>query len=148
MSWVMFCEIFPHVLTYRFPINEKSIFFNPVLNPIKLHFHCLVPFLSNFSSDDAFGRVVVCFYWVLWLGKPISWCVTLRGTIVCPLWNSPLTYALAADATTCLRILHSVWIWRLFWIGWYWAEVIVPPSVAGMMHHCQNEVSHHYLFTG
>ena len=42
--------------------------------------------------------------------KPSSWSVILRGTTVCPFWNSPLTSALAADATTCLRILHSVWI--------------------------------------
>ena len=44
-----------------------------------------------------------------WL-KPSSWSVILRGTVVCPLWNSPPTSASAADATTCLRILHSVWI--------------------------------------
>ena len=42
--------------------------------------------------------------------KPSSWSVILRGTTVCPLWNSPPTSASAADATTCLRILHSVWI--------------------------------------
>ena len=42
--------------------------------------------------------------------KPSSWSVILRGTAVCPLWNSPMTSALAADATTCLRILHSMWI--------------------------------------
>ena len=42
--------------------------------------------------------------------KPISWSVIFRGTAVCPLWNSPLTSASTADATTCLRILHSVWI--------------------------------------
>ena len=44
------------------------------------------------------------------MGKPSSWNVILSGTAVCPLWNSPPTSALAADATTCLRILHSVWI--------------------------------------
>ena len=42
--------------------------------------------------------------------KPSSWSVILRGTAACPLWNSPPTSALDADATTCLRILHSVWI--------------------------------------
>ena len=42
--------------------------------------------------------------------KPSSWSVILRGTTVCPLWNSPPTSASAADATTCLRILHSMWI--------------------------------------
>ena len=44
-----------------------------------------------------------------WL-KLISWSVILRGATVCPLWNSPPTYASATDATTCLRIVHSVWI--------------------------------------
>ena len=42
--------------------------------------------------------------------KPSSWSVILRGTSVCPLWNSPPTYDSAADATTCLSIIHSVWI--------------------------------------
>ena len=42
--------------------------------------------------------------------KVSSWSVILWGTAVCPLWNSPPTSDLAADATTCLRILHSVWI--------------------------------------
>ena len=42
--------------------------------------------------------------------KPSSLSAILGGTDVCPLWNSPPTSASAADATTCLRILHSVWI--------------------------------------
>ena len=42
--------------------------------------------------------------------KPISWSAILRGTAVCPFCNSPPTSASAADATTFLRILHSVWI--------------------------------------
>ena len=42
--------------------------------------------------------------------KPSSWSVIIRGTAVDPLWKSPPTSALAADATTCLSILHSVWI--------------------------------------
>ena len=42
--------------------------------------------------------------------KPISWSVILSGTDVCPFWNSPPTSASAAYATTCLRILHYVWI--------------------------------------
>ena len=42
--------------------------------------------------------------------KPSSWSLILRGAAVCPLWNSPPTSASAADATTCLRILNSVWI--------------------------------------
>ena len=39
-----------------------------------------------------------------------SWSVMPRGTAVCPLWNSPLTSASAADATKSLRILHFIWI--------------------------------------
>ena len=42
--------------------------------------------------------------------KPSSWIVIRRGTDVYQFWSSPPTSALAADATTCLRILHSVWI--------------------------------------
>ena len=42
--------------------------------------------------------------------KPSSWGVILRGAAVCPLWNIPPTSASAADATTCLRFLHSLWI--------------------------------------
>ena len=42
--------------------------------------------------------------------KLSSWSVILRGTAVCPLWKSPPTSALAADATKCLGILHSMWI--------------------------------------
>ena len=68
MWWVMFCEIIPHILASRFPINEKVFFFNPVLYPIKSHVHYLRPLLSNFSGDDAFGRGVVCFYWGLVVG--------------------------------------------------------------------------------
>ena len=42
--------------------------------------------------------------------KPSSLSVILRVTTVFPLWKSPPTSDSAADATTCLRILHSVWI--------------------------------------
>ena len=42
--------------------------------------------------------------------KLSSWSVIHRGADVCPLWNSPPTSASATDATTCLRILYSVWI--------------------------------------
>ena len=42
--------------------------------------------------------------------KPSSWSVIRRGTAVCPLCNSPPTSASAVDASTCLRILYSVWI--------------------------------------
>ena len=40
--------------------------------------------------------------------KLCSWSVILRGTDVCSLWNSPLTYNLDADATTWFRIMHYV----------------------------------------
>ena len=42
--------------------------------------------------------------------KPSSWSVIIRGTAVCPLWNSPPASASATDATICLRILYSMWI--------------------------------------
>ena len=42
--------------------------------------------------------------------KPSSWSVILRGANICPLCYSPPTSASAADATTCLRIMHSVLI--------------------------------------
>ena len=42
--------------------------------------------------------------------KPSSWSVIIRGTTVCPLWNIPPTSSSDSDATTCLRILYSVWI--------------------------------------
>ena len=108
--WVMFCEITPHVLASWFPINEKVFFFNPVLHPIKLHVYCLGPFLSNCSGGNAFGRRVFFFIGVGGWGKPSSWCVMCRGTAACPLWNIPLTSTFAAYSTTCLSILHSVWI--------------------------------------
>ena len=42
--------------------------------------------------------------------KPILWGVICMRTAVCPFWNNTPTSSSAADATTCLRILHSVWI--------------------------------------
>ena len=42
--------------------------------------------------------------------KPISWSVIIRGTAVFALLNSPHTSVSAADATTGLRILYSVYI--------------------------------------
>ena len=43
-------------------------------------------------------------------GKPSSCSVMRRGKAVCPLWNIPPTSDSAVDATTCFRILYSVWI--------------------------------------
>ena len=42
--------------------------------------------------------------------KPSSWSLILGGASGFPLWNSPPTSSSAADATTCLRILHYLWI--------------------------------------
>ena len=58
--WVMFCEVIPHVLTYWFTMNEY-FFLNPTLHPIKSRVHCLGPFLSNCSSDNALVCRVICF---------------------------------------------------------------------------------------
>ena len=54
---------------YNDPINEKVFLFYPFLNPIKSHVHCLGPFLSNCSGDNAFGHGVVCFDWGWQFGK-------------------------------------------------------------------------------
>ena len=43
-------------------------------------------------------------------GKPSSWSIMRRGTAFFPLCNSPLTSDLTVDATTCFRIVHSIWI--------------------------------------
>ena len=107
----MFREIIPHVLASLFTINEKVFLFYPVLHPIKLHVHCLGPFLSNCSSEDAFGCRVFFKIGVGGWVKPSSWSVISRGNDVFPLWNTPTTFSLAANATTCLRIMHFVWIW-------------------------------------
>ena len=42
--------------------------------------------------------------------KPSPRSVILRGTSVSSLCSSPPTSDLAADATTCLRNMYSVWI--------------------------------------
>ena len=73
------------------------------------------------------------------------------GIDVLPLWNSPLISALDTDATTCLRILHSMWIGpfagggsfgkKLGRLGVRWGNSAlqcgcVPLAPIGMMHHC------------
>ena len=80
-----------------------------------------------------------------------------RGTDVCPLLSSPLNSALAADATTCLRILYPVWIGpfddgrRLdLFPGWLVVSQgnsslqcgCVPMAPIGIMNHCKCEVSY------
>ena len=110
MWWVMFCEIIPHVLTSWFPINEKVFLFYPVLHPIKSHVHCLGPFCLTVAVTMSSAAELSVFIGVGGRVKPSSWSVIIRGTAVCPLWNSPPTSASPADATTCLRNLHSVWI--------------------------------------
>ena len=63
--------------------------------------------------------------------KPSSWGVISRDNAVCILWNSPLTSALTADASICLKILHSVWIepfaggWRF---GYFYRSVGINQS--------------------
>ena len=43
-------------------------------------------------------------------GKSSSLILMRRDTVVCPFFKNPLTYDLAAETTTCLSILNSVWI--------------------------------------
>ena len=89
--------------------------------------------------------------------KPSSLSVMCRGTAVHPLWNSSPTSALSADAATCLRILHSVWIGHMLMAGGleiFLGRLVVrsgnsalqcvcmPVAMIGMMHHCQYEVSY------
>ena len=69
---------------------------------IALELFCLTVSVTMPSSAE-FSVFIGVGGWV----KPSSWSVILRGTAVCPLWNSPPYSALAADTTTCLRILHS-----------------------------------------
>ena len=64
MWWVMFREVIHHVLDSWFKINERVFLFYPVL-----HIHLFGPFLSNCSSENAFGRGVVCFDCCWLLGK-------------------------------------------------------------------------------
>ena len=92
--------------------NKRKILFvlpctssNKIACPLPWTFFCLtvavmMPSAAELSIFIGVGG---------WL-KLSSWTVILRGTSVCQLWNSPPTSALAADATTCLRILNSVWI--------------------------------------
>ena len=110
MCWVMFCEIIPHFLTSWFPLNERFFLFYPVLHTIKLHVHCLGNFCLTVAVTMPSAAELYVFIGVGGWVKPSSWSAILRSTDVCPLWNSPSTSALAADATTCLRILNSVWI--------------------------------------
>ena len=72
---------------------------------IALDLFCLTVAVMMLSAAELSVFIGVC-----GRVKSSSWSVILRGTAVCLLCNSPLTYASAADATTCLRILHSVWI--------------------------------------
>ena len=72
---------------------------------IDLEFFCLTVVVTMPLATDLSVLIGVG-GWV----KPSSWSVMHRGTAVCPLSNSPPNSALAAEATTCLRILHSLWI--------------------------------------
>ena len=98
------------LLKYWFSVYKEILFFNLVLHPIRFHIH----FLGNFSitvpviitSETDLSVFIGVDGW----GKPISLRVMRRGAAVCPLWKSPLNYDLAVEATTCLSIMHSVWI--------------------------------------
>ena len=72
---------------------------------IALDIFCITVALTIPAAVELIVFIGVCF-WV----KPISWSVMRRGAAFSRLWNSPQTSDLTADATTCFRILHSVWI--------------------------------------
>ena len=72
---------------------------------IALELFCLIVAVTMPSAAELYVFIGVG-GWV----KPISRSIIIRGTAVYPLWKSPPTSASAAYATTCLRILHSVWI--------------------------------------
>ena len=89
--------------------------------------------------------------------RPSSWSVICRGTAICPFLNSPPTSALVAETTTCLRIIHSVWIGPFAGggrFGEFSGRLVVssvnsdlqcgcvPLDMIGMMHHCQCELSY------
>ena len=105
MCWVMFRQLLPHFLSSWFPINEKSFLFYPVLHPIRSHVHCLEFFCLTVAVKMPPATEFSVFIGVSGWGKLSSW-----GTDVFPLCNSPPTSASDADATTCFRILHSVWV--------------------------------------
>ena len=110
MWWVMFHEIIPNVLVSCFPIKQKSFLFYPVIHPIKLQGHCLRDFFLTVAVTMPLAAELYVFIGVGGWVKTTSWSVICRGTNVCPLWNSLTAYASTKDATTCFRILHSVWI--------------------------------------
>ena len=91
--------------------KRKSLFVLPCPSSNKIT--CLLPWtffcLTVVVTMPSAAELSV-FIGVGGLVKPSSWSVILRGTAICPLWNSPPASALAAEATTYLRILHSVWI--------------------------------------
>ena len=72
---------------------------------IALDLSCLTVAVTMPLDAELYVLIGVC-GWV----KPSSWSVMRRGTPVFQLWNSPPTSASAVEATTCLRILHSVWV--------------------------------------
>ena len=108
--WVMFCEIFPHVLTSCFPIKEKYFCFHLSFIQynrvsIALDLFCLTVVVTMPSAAELSVFISVG-GWV----KPSSWSAIISGTAVFQLWTIPLTSDSAANASTCLRIVYSVWI--------------------------------------
>ena len=73
--------------------------------PIALELFCLTVAVKMPSAAELSVFIGVG-GWV----KPSSWSLICRGTAVFPLRNSSPTSASAVDATTCLRIMHYVWI--------------------------------------
>ena len=157
MWWVMICGVIPQAFTSWFTINKEVFLFYPVFHPIKLHIHCLGTFyltaVVTMPSDAELSVLIGVDGW----RKASSWSVIHRGTVVCPLWNSPPTFDLDADATKCFRILHLVFIgpfsggrrFRLFSgrlvassgnSALQWS--CMPMVLIGMMHRCQCEVSY------
>ena len=157
MWWVMFCEIIPHVWDSWFTINVKLFLLYPFLHPIKSHVHCLGYIFLIVAVTMTLAAELSVFIGVCGWVKPSSWSVMCRFTAVCPLWNSPPNYDLAADSTTCLRILHSLWIGTFSgggrfgaFLGWLVVSsgnsalqcACMPVALKGMMHRCQCEVSY------
>ena len=106
----MFREVIPHLLASWFPKKDKVFLFYPVLHPIKLYVHCLGTFCRTVAVTMPLAAELSVLIEVGDWVKLSLWSVMRRGAAVCPLWNSPLTSVLAADATTCFRILYSMWI--------------------------------------
>ena len=61
------------------------------------------------GNDNLSIRVIYCFGVGGWV-KPSSLIVICGITAVCPLWKILPTSTLSVEATTCLRIIHAMWV--------------------------------------